>query len=76
VIPAFLPSTDRFSDNTPARAICPSADAAEIPDENKSGDSSVVQIVLDSELKLIAVKRRKNAACAALIHREAAFSRH
>jgi hypothetical protein len=54
-------------------AIRPSADAASVPHEIKSGHSSVVQIALDSESKPIPVKRAKDLSAAKLIHLEAAI---
>jgi hypothetical protein len=44
-----------------------------IPDKIKSGDSSVVIVVLDSKSHVIAVKTSKSPGHAKLIHREAAI---
>jgi serine/threonine protein kinase len=67
----LLSSLQRIKTATPV--IRHSADAVWVPDEIQSGGSSVVRIALDSELNPIAVKKARNPACAASIHREAAI---
>jgi serine/threonine protein kinase len=69
----LLSSLERIKTAAAAPAIRASADAPWVPDEIKSGRSSVVRIALDSESNPIAVKRAKNPECAALIDREAAI---
>jgi TPR repeat protein len=68
---SFAMALRRLKTFTPSISVL--QEVKSIGDENASGDSSIVKLTIDSELAPIAVKTAKNAACVALIFREAAI---